>query len=132
MIDSIPIHVYVAGPYRADTAWKRERNIRRAEEAGFRLAEHGLIPVIPHTMYRHFDGELTDEFWLAATNSLLERCDALVLLPDWKDSAGSKGEHNRAFEMSMPIFDDSFDDYGRPGVALAAEIRQAVSERRSQ
>lgn len=119
MSDSARIHVYVAGPFRAPTAWKRERNIRRAEEVGFRLAEHGLVPVIPHTMYGHFDGELTDEFWLGATLSLMERCDAVVMCPKWEQSVGSVGERARALEMSLPVVEAPF-------VGLRGSLAKAV------
>jgi hypothetical protein len=101
--------VYVAGPYRAKTAWQRELNIREAEELGFRIAVIGFVPVIPHTMYRHFDGELTDEFWLGGTLALMERCDAVVLTGRWQESTGAKGERARALELELPVFDDIED-----------------------
>ncbi len=98
--------VYVAGKYRGDTGWQVEQNIREAEALGFKLAsEYGVVPVIPHTMYRHFDGEMSDEFWLEGTLEVMRRCDAVVMHPNWKDSAGARGEYEEAVNLGMPVFE---------------------------
>lgn len=103
--------VYVAGKYRGETAWQVEQNIREAEELGFHLAEtYGVVPVIPHTMYRHFDGELTDDFWLEGTLELMRRCDAIVMHPNWEDSSGAVGELEEAAEIGMESFIWGEDD----------------------
>jgi hypothetical protein len=86
-------HIYIAGPYRGEDSWQVEQNIRVAEGLGFLVAEEGAVPVIPHTMYRHFNGTLGDDFWLRATLSLLKRCDAMLLCPGWRNSEGSIAEH---------------------------------------
>ena len=96
--------VYIAGPYRAKDAWQREQNIRRAEEAAFLVAEAGMVPLCPHTMTRYFDGTITDDYWLAATMALLERCDAVLLLPGWEQSVGSRAEVRRARESRIALF----------------------------
>lgn len=90
--------VYIAGPYRANDAWTREQNIRRAEEAGMRVAAAGGVPVIPHTMYRYFDGTLTDAFWIEATAELLLKCDAAFFLKGWGESEGAQSEYQLAIE----------------------------------
>lgn len=86
-------HVYIAGPYRGPNAWMVEKNIRRAENAGFEVAKLGAVPVIPHTMYRYFDGTLEDYVWLRYSMSLLKRCDAMLLIEGWRHSEGSSAEH---------------------------------------
>jgi len=97
--------VYIAGPFRGANAWEVENNIRDAESYGFKVAEIGAVPVIPHTMYRFWDGTLTDEFWLAATLETMRRCDAVLLLPNWKRSTGSKAEKAEAIRLGMPVFE---------------------------
>lgn len=94
--------VYVAGPYRAPTAWDVEQNIRRAEEWAYKVAEIGHIPICPHTMYRYFNGTMTDDFWLKATLGLLRRCDAAVFIPDWRKSSGSLAEHAEVEKLKIP------------------------------
>jgi hypothetical protein len=99
-------HVYIAGPYRGKTSWEVENNIRNAENAGFDVALLGAVPVIPHTMYRHFNGTLEDDFWLRATLSLLKRCDAMLLIPGWRRSEGSLAEHEN---FAGPQFENPMD-----------------------
>lgn len=96
--------VYVAGPYRGQHAWEVEGNIRKAEELGFQIASLGCVPVIPHTMYRFFDGTQTDKFWLGGTLELLRRCDAIIMGYMWRRSKGSSIEFDEAAKLGKPIF----------------------------
>lgn len=95
-------HIYVAGPFRAKTARQVELNIREAEQLGLMIAQWGGVPVIPHTMYRFFDGTAPD--WLAITASLLRRCDAIALRENYLESVGSVGEEDIATEMKLSRF----------------------------
>ena len=99
-----PQLVYVAGPYRADTPWKIEQNIRKAEALGLEVARMGSVPIIPHSMYRFFQDSLPDEFWLAATLEILDQCDALILVEGWPYSEGSKAEKESAERKDIPVF----------------------------
>ena len=98
--------IYVAGPYRASNAWGVESNIRCAEEIGFQIAGLGAVPVIPHTMYRFFNGTLTDRFWLDATLALMRTCDAMFLVPGWRNSEGSVAENEN---FAGPVFENFGD-----------------------
>ena len=102
--------IYIAGPYRGANAWEVEQNIRRAEQIGFEVASAGAIPLIPHTMYRFWDGTLDDSFWLACGIELLERCGAMVCCPGWGASRGTLAERDRALAIEIPIF--HFDGIG--------------------
>jgi hypothetical protein len=81
--------VYIAAPFRGKNAWEVEQNIRVAENLGLAVAEMGAVPVIPHTMYRFFDGTLEDRFWLDATLQLMHKCDAMLLGAGWRRSEGA-------------------------------------------
>lgn len=117
--------IYIAGPFRAKNAWLREQQIRRAEEAGFRIAELGAVPIIPHSMYRNFDGTVTDEFWIEATADLLLVCDAILLIPGWRYSSGSRGELAIAENNSIEVF--ATPSSRNPPVALAETIATLAS-----
>lgn len=104
--------VYIAGPHRADNACLREQNIRRAEEASFRVAQSGDIPLCPHSATRFFDGTLNDAYWLAATLKLLRRCDAILMVAGWQNSEGSLGELAEAERLGIPV---RYDEGARPG-----------------
>ena len=93
--------VYIAGKYRGANAWEIEQNIRAAEEAGLQIAQAGACPVIPHTMYRFFQGTLPDQFWLDATLELVKRCDGILMIPGWESSGGAVAELAAAQEAGL-------------------------------
>lgn len=97
--------IYIAGPYRAKSGWEIEQNIRKAEELGLEVAKLGAVPLIPHTQYRFFQGQLPDEFWLEGTLELLRRCDGAIFLPTWTSSSGSKTERKECERLVKPVFD---------------------------
>lgn len=101
--------VYIAGPFRASTAWEIEQNIRRAEDAGLDVAILGAVPVIPHSMYRFYHGQCDGKFWLEATLELLRKCDAVLLLPGWHFSSGSIGEVDESRRLQIPAFEQFAD-----------------------
>jgi len=96
--------VYIAGPFRGRDENEVHSNILEARAVGFRVARHGGVPLIPHTMYEGFDGKLTDEFWLDATMRLLGRCDAVVLCNCWWYSNGALAEIEAARALGLPVF----------------------------
>ena len=98
--------IFVAGPYRAKTAWGIEQNVRRAEEIGLEVSRRGHMPVIPHANTRFFQGEGSDEFWLLGTQLLLARCDAIIMIPGWQDSSGSIAEMELATSLGMHVYYD--------------------------
>ena len=98
--------IYVAGPFRAPSAWAIEQNVRRAEEWGLRVAEIGAMPLIPHANTRFFQGLLPDEFFLDGTRELLRRCDGILMTPGWEESSGSRGELDEAMLLKIPFFYD--------------------------
>lgn len=97
--------VYVAGPLFAGNDWQIRQHIHRAVSLGFEVAEAGAYPVIPHANTgAWFMGTLTPEFWYAGTLELLRRCDAVILVPDWEGSKGTRREIEEARQLGLPIF----------------------------
>jgi hypothetical protein len=106
------IKVYIAGPYRGCNAWVVENNIRRAEAAAMQVMassglDYGSIPnmvaVCPHSMYRYFDGTLTQQFWLDATEELLRVCDIVYVFGRSEGSAGTTHEIRVAERLGIPV-----------------------------
>jgi nucleoside 2-deoxyribosyltransferase len=105
-----PALVYIAGPYRSPDPWRVELNIRAAEELGYRVAQLGAYPVIPHSNTRgYFASAAPDELWLTGTLELMRRCDAVILVEDWENSSGSRAERAEAFGLQKPVFLSTFD-----------------------
>jgi len=98
--------VFIIGPYRADSAWEREQNIRRAEEVALDVWKAGHVALCPHSMTRYYQDALPDDVWLTGMRRLLMACEAVVLVPGWSKSAGSSLEIDVAEERGIPVFDD--------------------------
>ena len=96
--------IYVAGPYRAETPLKTLHNIRRAEAVALQIWQAGHVALTPHMNTRLFDGECPDEMWLAGGLELLRRCDAVMLVPGWENSAGTLIEIEEARRLGMGIY----------------------------
>ena len=96
--------IYIAGKYRGPTPWAVEQNIRAAEDVAARVWALGMVALCPHANSRHMEGVTTDENFLAGTMELLRRCDAVVLVPNWRDSAGTLAEIAEADRLGLPVF----------------------------
>lgn len=120
-----PPLIYIAGPYRAPTAWGRERNIHEARRFGVMVARAGGYPVIPHSNTAHFDGEAPDELWLAGTLELMWRCDAVLLMPRWEESIGARTERAEALRLALPVVSTTGEGAGDV-FAVAGFIRGLV------
>jgi len=96
--------IFIAGPFRGATPWDVAQNVRRAEEVGLEVAYCGAMPLIPHANTALFDKQLTDDFWLAGTQELLRRCDAVMIVPGWAKSEGTLAEIELANELDIPVF----------------------------
>lgn len=117
--------IYIAGKYRGANAWAIEQNIRAAENVAARVWAAGHVALCPHANSRHMDGVASDEHFLAGTMELLRRCDAIVLINDWKNSSGAVAEATEANRLGLPIlyawgdetlFAETLHDLGRTPV----------------
>jgi len=95
--------VYIAGPYRAPSAWAIEQNVRRAEELALEVWRMGHVALCPHSMTRYYQGALPDAVWLEGTLELLRRCDRVLVAEGWGESEGSRVEIAEAHRLGMPV-----------------------------
>lgn len=98
--------VYIAGPFRGDTGWRIETNVREAEAVALRVWQAGAVALCPHTNTRHFHGEAPDAVFVEGTLELLRRCDAILMIDGWADSDGARGERAEAEWLGLPVFED--------------------------
>lgn len=114
--------IYIAGPYRADTPWRVEKNVREAEEVALQVWLAGAIALCPHSMTRFYNGIGTDEMWLEGTKELLRRSDGVILVDGWKYSEGTLGELEEADKLNLPVFDSILENVGEEiGYRLSLE-----------
>lgn len=104
----LPLVVYIAGPYRAKpnaaNQWQQEQNIRRAEEVAHRVWEMGAAALCPHGNSRFFQGSLPDSVWLDGDLAMLNKCDAVLMIAGWEESAGAIAEQQFALDHGIPVF----------------------------
>jgi hypothetical protein len=102
--ERVPL-VYTAGPFRGPTAWDIAENVRAMERIALEVAKLGAMPLCPHANTQHFQGQCNDNFWINGTLELLRVCPAAIFHPNWKQSAGSRGERGHAGMWGIEIFD---------------------------
>lgn len=100
--------VYVAGPYRSKKGINGIRdNINHAMDVARILWKEGYAVICPHGNTAFMDGkDIKAKVFLDGDLELLKRCDAMVLVGDWKNSKGTVGEVTYAKEyLDIPIFE---------------------------
>ncbi len=101
--------VYIAGPYTAYDRVGEDGNIAAAASAAAEYFRNGWAVFCPHTMTaiidRQFNGNktITYEDWLATDIYWLSKCDAIHLLPGWRDSKGANIEFMVAKGLGLEI-----------------------------
>lgn len=102
--------IYVAGPYRAPSWNGVWDNIMRARAAARELWTKGWAVICPHANSIFMDGpEVPTGSFLAGDLEILRRCDAVLMLPGWEQSEGSRGEHALAELLTIAIYYDIQD-----------------------
>lgn len=98
--------VYIAGPFSASTSAGIFRNTAAAVAFGQEVRALGLVPMVPHVAILPTD--TTPDAYEAAMREcfeILSRCDALVLMPSWRQSPGAVRECERAEALGLEVFE---------------------------
>ena len=98
--------IYIAGPFRGPSAWAIAQNIRAAETHALQVWRLGAVALCPHLNTANFQGALPDEVWLEGDLELVKRCDAVLLLPTWQASSGTRAERQFAINHHIPVLYD--------------------------
>jgi hypothetical protein len=96
--------IYVAGPIRALNGRTVEDNIAIAKGIALELWKMGHAVICPHAN-TDLPIELADErVWLDGDLLMLSRCDAMVVVPDWRGSKGTMGEIHFCIDHDIPVY----------------------------
>ena len=101
--------VFVAGPYIGDGSYQTiEKNIREAEKYQIALANQQIGFFCSHNHTEHFShkgANAPEEFYYQLDLHFLKNiADAVLVVPGWESSFGTKREIATAKEIGLPIF----------------------------
>ena len=102
--------VFIAGPYTGDGSYESiEKNIREAEKYQIALANNQIGFFCPHNHTEHFGPHkgvtAPEQFYYDLDFEFLMRmADAVLAIPGWENSWGTKREIAWAKKHSMTIF----------------------------
>lgn len=103
MVEYPPL-IYVAGAYKGDTV----ANTSKAEEISIALIRNKWNVFTPHKntfgYEKYEDHVLSEATWISMDLGMLERCDALYVINNWRTSVGAQTEICFAGEHDIPIF----------------------------
>ena len=102
--EELPKVVYIGGPFRGNSAWDIEENIRRAERLALEVWRLGVACLCPHTNTRFFQNAAPDDVWLVGDLAMLARCDAFLVTEDWERSSGTRAEVAFCEKYDIPVF----------------------------
>lgn len=95
--------IYLAGKYSGDV----DANIAEARRWAVKLWEAGYAVICPHlnTAHMEIDCKAQYEDYLRGDFMMIERCDAIFLLPNWQDSSGATREREHAIANGIHVED---------------------------
>ena len=102
--------LYIAGPYSAGHGRTVADNIAVARRYAVAAARAGWMPFTPHLNTAGFEIDcpgISHEEWLAGDLRILKKlapgCDAMLVLPNWEQSAGTNLEVGWAKHIGLTI-----------------------------
>ena len=111
--------VYLAGPIRPKDGKTMEENVALAKTVALDLWKKGYAVICPHANtdlpISLADKECKENVWLDGDKEMLLRCDALILMPNYKGSKGTEAECEFALANGIPIYQYP-DDLPKPFV----------------
>lgn len=103
--------MYISGKYTGQNKKEVAENISLASAAGKNIIDMypGYFPIIPHNNTAHFEDHVyqTDidyDYWLNGYIELLERCDAIYMLRNWRESNGAMKEYKQAVKLNKEVY----------------------------
>jgi hypothetical protein len=95
---------YICGPYTSSTEDGTRANIRAALGYSHALVASGWFPICPHASgFHHATWDEAMERCRSIIRGLDPNRDALVTLPGWLHSKGSKEEVQLAEQLGIPV-----------------------------
>ena len=97
--------VYIAGPFTAGYGGNEAQNIAAAVRVAERYFRMGYTTICPHKNMWHIEG-CNYEDYLAADFAIILRCNAVVMMKNWRESQGASREMAFALRNKIPVHYD--------------------------
>jgi hypothetical protein len=105
-MEALMQRIFIATPYRAETAEGWERNLRYARAAMHDSIERGEAPFASHLLYPQVLADTNQEqreYGIAAGIEYLKICSALAVYEDLGKTAGMELEIRAATDTGIPV-----------------------------
>ena len=89
------MRIYISGAISSDINYQE-----KFEKAAMELKAAGHTPISPTDL----PGGLTEGEYMQLDHLLISFADAVLMLPDWLESMGSKIEYELAIHAGKPVF----------------------------
>jgi len=100
--------IYLATPIRPRNGKNVEENVKAAKALALELWKQGYTVICPAANsdlpISLAEKELDVLRWLNGDIEILQRCDAMVVAPDWEKSDGVRGELVCARMYGIPVY----------------------------
>lgn len=98
--------LFLAGGYMSSDSNDIEKNIQLAEQHSIELWNRGFKVFSPHLNTRNFEvkAKAEEEAYKELDMRMLQCCDAVFALPNWKESEGARAEIDEAKRLGKPIY----------------------------
>lgn len=114
------MRIYVAGAMSADNILDVLGNISEGIKIGAQLLQKGYAPFVPHfdvffkiQQGKNYNVPMT--YYYDYTMEWLKASDAVVVVPGWENSTGTKNEIAMASKMGIPVYFNLSDLYREHG-----------------
>jgi len=98
--------IYTAGPISTKSMNQRWEFFMVARKVAQEIWASGHVALCPHLNTLMMDDPcIPDEYFYKGDEDMIQRCcDAMVMLPGWEQSKGSKAERKLAHQLGLPVF----------------------------
>lgn len=104
--------VFISGKITCDTPEYERECVALACDVGQLVRSLGLVPLIPHIAVLKPTSAEPEAVWRQAMGdslAMMARCDAVLMLPNWRRSRGARIERWVAARRGMPVYDSVID-----------------------
>ena len=101
----IALIVYIAGPYSPINGLTINENVNNAKELAKECWKNDIPAICPQMNTAFMDAVTSPDVFYIGDLDIIERCDAVLMVPGWEKSFGAKMERLHALREEIPVFE---------------------------